>query len=119
MAHTEIKLKDLKKENLINLVLSLQSEHDRYTDTLGQRIDKVNSTVNNLSRKLAQVASSLVVTKAVSNELLKRATLLERALNRQEQCSRRECLEVVGITSSVNDKQIFNLLLATFWVMSM
>ena len=30
MAHTEIKLKDLKKENLINLLLTLQSEHDIY-----------------------------------------------------------------------------------------
>ena len=90
-----------------------------FTDTLGQRIDNLNSTVENLSRKLAQVESSLVMSKAVNNELFKRATSLERGLNSQEQHSRRERLEVVGITSSVNDKQIFDLLFATFWVISM
>ena len=34
MAHTEITLKDFKKENLISLVLSLQSKRDEF-DTLG------------------------------------------------------------------------------------
>ena len=32
MAHTEITLKDLKKENLISLVLILQSERDKFID---------------------------------------------------------------------------------------
>ena len=58
MAHTEITLKDFKRENLISLVLSLQSERDKFIDTLGHCIDNLISTVNNLSSKLAQVESS-------------------------------------------------------------
>ena len=58
MAHTEITLKDFKRENLISLVLSLQSERDNFIDTLGHCIDNLISTVNNLSSKLAQVESS-------------------------------------------------------------
>ena len=58
MAHTEITLKDFKRENLISLALGLQSERDKFIDTLGHCIDNLISTVNNLSSKLAQVESS-------------------------------------------------------------
>ena len=73
---------------------------------LGQRIDNLISTADNLSSKLAQVESSLLVTKTVNNELLKRVTSLERGLHSQKRYSRRECLEVVGIPSSINDKNL-------------
>ena len=106
MAHTENTLKDLKEENLTSLVLSWQSDNDKSTDTLGQHIDNLTSTVDNLSSKLAHVESSLLVTKTVNNELLKCVTSLERGLHSQEQYSRKECLEVVSIPSSVNDKNL-------------
>ena len=106
MAHTEITLKDLKKENLISLVLTLQRERDKLIDMLGQHIDNLTSTVDNLSSRLTQVESSLVVTKTVNNELLDCVTSLERGLHSQEQYSRRERLEVVIIPSSVDDKYL-------------
>ena len=55
---------------------------------------------------MAQVESSLMVIKTVNNELLKRVTSLERGLHREEQYDRRVCLEVVGIPSSVDDKNL-------------
>ena len=67
MAHAEITLKDLNKENLISLVLTSQRERDKLIDMLGQHIDNLTSTVDNLSSRLAQVESSLVVTKIVNN----------------------------------------------------
>ena len=73
---------------------------------LGQRIDNLISTADNLSSKLVQVESSLLVTKTVNNELLKRVTSLERGLHSQERYSRRECLEVVGIPPSINHKNL-------------
>ena len=85
MAHTEITPKDLKQGNLISLVLSLQSERDKFIHMLDQRTGQLIPTVDNLSSKLAQVGSSLVVTKTVDNELLKRVTSLERGLHSQEQ----------------------------------
>ena len=92
MAHTETTLKDLKKKNLISLVLSRQSDNDKVIDTLGQHIDNFTSTVDNLSSKLAHVGSSLLVTKTVNNESLKCVTSLESGLHSQEQYSRKECL---------------------------
>ena len=71
-----------------------------------QRIDNLTSIVDNHSSKLVQVESSLVVTKTVNNELLRRVTSLERGIHSQEQYSRRECLEVVAIQSSFDDKNL-------------
>ena len=98
MAHAENTLKDFKKENLISLVLNLQSDRDKVIDTLGQHIDNLTSTVDNLSSKLAQAELSS----------------LERGLHSQEQYSRRESLEVVGIPSSVDDKNLQSTVCSIF-----
>ena len=47
-----------------------------------------------------------MVTKTVNNELLKHVTSLGRRLHSQEQYRRRECLEVVSIPSSIDDKNL-------------
>ena len=78
--HTEINIKDLKNENVISFVLSLQNELDKFIDTLGQRIDNLTSTVDNLLRKLTEVDSCLVTTKTVKNKLLKRVISIEWSL---------------------------------------
>ena len=51
MAHTEITLRDLKKENFITLVLNLQSEYGKFIDILSQHIDNLTYTVDSLSSK--------------------------------------------------------------------
>ena len=57
---------------------------------------------------MAQVESSLMVSETVNNEILKRATStsLEMGHSSQEQDSRTECLKVVGIPSSLDDKNL-------------
>ena len=84
MAHTENTLQDLKKENLIALVLL----YITYCECL----DTLYNTVDNLLSKKDLVESSLVVTKTVNDNLLNSITTLERSLHAQEQYSRRECL---------------------------
>ena len=98
MAHTENTLQDLKKENLIALVLL----YITYCECL----DTLYNTVDNLLSKKDLVESSLVVTKTVNDNLLNSITMLERSLHAQEQYSRRECLEIVGIPASVDDKNL-------------
>ena len=108
MAHTENTLKDLKKENLIALVLNLQNERDKFMEKLCERLDALSNTVDNLTSKLDLVESYLVMmTKTVNDNLLNRITnritTLERSLHAQEQYSRKECLEIVGIPVSINN----------------
>ena len=50
MVYTKVKIKDFKKESLVNFVLSLQGELGKFIDTLDQRIDNVTSTAENLSK---------------------------------------------------------------------
>ena len=71
-----------------------------------ERLDTLSNTVDNLSSKPDLVESSLVVTKTVIDNLLNRTKTLERSLHAQEQYSRRECLEIVGIPVSINDKNL-------------
>ena len=100
MAHTENTLKDLKKENL-------QNERGKFMEKLCERLDALSNTVDNLTSKLDLVESSLVImTKTINDNLLNCITMLERSLHTQEQYSRRECLEIVGIPVSINNKNL-------------
>ena len=63
MVHTENTLKDLKKENLIAFVLNLQNDREKLMEKFCDRLDTLSNTVDNLSRELDLVESSLVVTK--------------------------------------------------------
>ena len=67
MAHTEKKLKDLKMENLIALVLNLQNNLEKPIEKFSECLDTLSNTVDNLSSKLDWVESSVVVTKTVND----------------------------------------------------
>ena len=65
MALTENMLKDLKKENLIALVLNLQNDQEKLMEKFCEHLDTLSNTVDNLSSKLDLVELSLIVTKTV------------------------------------------------------
>ena len=67
MAHTEKKLKDLKMENLIALVLNLQNNLEKLIEKFSECLDTLSNTVDNLSSKLDRVESSVVLTKTVND----------------------------------------------------
>ena len=79
MTHTENLLSDLKKENLFALVVNLQNKQEKFMEKFCERLNNLCNTVDNLSRKLEQVESSLVVTKTVNDNLLNRITLLDKS----------------------------------------
>ena len=106
MAHTENTLKDLKKKNLFALILNLQNQREKLTEKFCDRLDTLSNTDENVPSKLDLVDSSLVVTKIVNNNLLNRIATLERSLHVQEQYSKRECLKIVGISISIDDKNL-------------
>ena len=62
MAHTENTLKGLKKVNLIALVLNLQNDQEKLMVKFCKLLDALSYTAHNLSSKLDQLESSLVVT---------------------------------------------------------
>ena len=60
MACLETVLKDLKNENIITLVLNLRNERRKFIDKIGQGINNITFTVDNLRSKFIQVEPSLV-----------------------------------------------------------
>ena len=62
MAHTENTLQDLKKKNFIALVLNLQNDQEKLVVKFCKFLDTLSNTAHNLSSKLDQLESSLVVT---------------------------------------------------------
>ena len=62
----------------------------------------------------AKLQSELVVTKRVNSELCKRTVTVERQRWANAQYSRRECLEVAGISRQVDDKNLETKVLPIF-----
>ena len=60
MACLETVIKDLKNENIITLVLNLRNERRKFIDKIGQGINNITFTVDNLTSKFIQVEPSLV-----------------------------------------------------------
>ena len=96
MVLTRAALEKLNKEELI----SLFAEND----------DKLNSNMANLTNQLAEVnktlermESQLEISKTINNTLENHITTLEKQCSRNEQYSRRECIDIVGIPDSTNE----------------
>ena len=103
MVLTRATLEKFNKEELISFFV----END----------DKLNSNIANLTNQLAEVnktlewmESKLEILKTINNTLKKRITSLKKPCWINEQYSRRECLEIVGIPDSTNKIKVCELI---------
>ena len=103
MVLTRATLEKFNKEELISFFV----END----------DKLNSNIANLTNQLAEVnktlewmESKLEILKTINNTLKKRITSLKNPCWINEQYSRRECLEIVGIPDSTNKIKVCELI---------
>ena len=99
VTYAGVLLDKLRKQDLIPIVLSLQSKLEDKDNTVLEQLRKLNESVSKLYAKLA-------VTKNVNNLLLTRLTTLERQCWANAQYSRRECLDIV---------ELFTKCLEMFW----
>ena len=110
--YTEESLDKLRE--LIHIVLLLE-EHNR---SLQSRNSEVNNELVEEMRKFnenfSKFQSELSITKRVNTELTKRITTLERQCWANAQYSRKECVEVVGISRQVDDKHLEAKVLSIF-----
>lgn len=92
---SKAQLNSLNKPQLVEKFLQLQSD-----------FNGICSTVDKLSEKVESLESSLVVSQRVNTLLSSKVTNLERQLHQLEQYSRRECLEFVGIPSTIEQDKL-------------
>ena len=95
MVHTEASLSKLNKEDLVKLLLDFQQKHDNLFGKL----------MEDFADLKAKLEADLSITRTVSDTFKNRIITLERKCWRNEQYSRRECLEISGIPNGTPDSQ--------------
>ena len=83
-------LKKLCKEELSNMVIYHQNKLDNM-------LSNINAELTSLKDRFTKMESQLSVTRRVNDNLVKQNRILERKSAANEQYSRRECLEILGI----------------------
>ena len=93
--YTEESLKSYNKQQLIKLFLEVQQQSN-------ETISKLTNEIKLLKENCKKLKSEILVSKTVSSFLTDQINNVERQCWVNAQYSRCECLEVVGIPSSVN-----------------
>ena len=90
--YTEETLQPLNKTQLIKLFLKTQ--------------EQTNNTINSRHHSFKKPESKIIAVKKVNNALVKQLSSVERQCWKNAQYSLRECVEAVGIPSSVEHEQL-------------
>ena len=99
MDHTETSLIKLNKEDLARLLLDYQGKFNSILDDLKNNFDE-------LKTKFTKLEADLNISRNVNFKLSDRLINVERKCFANDQCSRRECLEISGILPSVQDNEL-------------
>ena len=111
--YSEESLDKLLKKDIINTVLSLQTEMQSKITEM-QSNTKILEEVRKLNDKFTNLESQLLVTKNVNSLLQERVIDFERKCWANAQYSKRECLEVAGIPKSVKQNELEDKVLRIF-----
>ena len=99
MVHTEVTLKGLNKPDLIKLVLQLESE-------MNSDIKELTLKFRELVTQMKKVEADIAIVKNVNKKLVNQLIKTEQQCWANPQCSRHECLEVVGIPTSIPNNSL-------------
>ena len=94
MVHTEATLKGWNKPDLIKLVLQLESE-------MNSNITELTSEIRELVAQMKKVETDVAIVKNVNEKLVNQLIETERQCWANAQYSRRECLDAIGIPTSI------------------
>ena len=98
-SYTEDTLDKFSKKNVIEIALALQDKVESGNTEILEEIRKLNHNFKKLE-------GELIVSKKVYSELQKHIIQLKKQCWTNAQYSRRECLELVGIPSSIEHDQL-------------
>ena len=99
MVHTEVTLKGLNKPELIKLVLQLESE-------MNSDIKELTLKFRELVTQMKKVEADIATVKNVNEKLGNQLIETKQQCWANPQYSRHECLEVVGIPTSIPNNSL-------------
>ena len=97
--YTEKILQPLNKTQLIKLSLKTQKQTSNIINTLTEEIKEIHRSFKNFG-------PDIIAVKKVNDSLVQKLSLVEQQCWNIGRYSRQECVEVVGITSSVEHDQL-------------
>ena len=100
-------LKKLTKEELSNMVIDYQNKFDNI-------LSNINAELTSLRDRFAKMESQFLVARRVKDNLVKQNCILERKCAANEQYSRRDCLEILGIPDSIPNNNLEETVLKIF-----
>ena len=95
-AHTEAVLNKLSKPELVQIILNTEAN-------LGSQIAKLTTEVKELLNHSKKLETDVAIVRNVNNKLVKKVVATERQCWKNAPYSRRDTLEVAGISMSVRD----------------
>ena len=107
MAHTLVSLEKLGKSDLARLVIDYHNKFDT-------ALNNMNSELLGLKNKFTKLESDLEISRNVNNKLVDQVTKLEWKSWENEQYSKRECIEISGISQSIEQLDLEKTLLNVF-----
>ena len=105
-ALTEESLNKLSKTDLVTLAVNLQDKMETMKSNLNEKVSNLTEEVQKLNTNFELLKSDFSATRIENNSLNEILFALERQCWANAQYSRRECLEITGISSSVSDKDV-------------
>ena len=105
-ALTEESLNKLSKTDLVALAVNLQDKMETMKSNLNEKVSNLTEEVQKLNTNFELLKSDFSATRIENNSLNERLIALERQCWANAQYSRRECLEITGIPSSVSNKDL-------------
>ena len=99
MSLSEAALRKLKKDEVITLTWEYQAKFDN-------TLSNINRELSEICNDFKKIESELSVSKNVDRKLRKQVVALERQCWENNQYSRRECLEIIGVPDSVSNDDL-------------
>ena len=106
MSLSEAKLRELSKDEIINLLLDYQNKFDTTLTRMNTDLSDVTQDFSDLKQNHIKLESELSVARQVNNKLKEHIVSLERQCWSNSQYSRRECLEISGIPDKTDQKNL-------------
>ena len=111
MAHNEAFLMKLSKEYLVSITLDYQEKSNNILDDLKKDISDLESNLSWLKSDVSTLEAYIQVSRNLNSKLSERLVTMESRCYANEQYSRWEYLEILGIPASVADKDLESKLL--------
>ena len=105
-ALTDESLNKLSKTDLVALAVNLQDKIETMKSNLNEKVRNLTEEVQKLNTNFELLKSEFSTTRIENNSLNERLIALERQCWANAHYSRRECLEITDIPSSVSDKDL-------------